>query len=85
MPRAYSRRKMKVPKILKIEQNDQNERKFLFYFSSLRGRGKSSAMISEVKLTHFLISFFFSESQNEVPTCVVQKFPEKIISPYTNR
>ena len=50
---------IEVPKILKIEQNDQNERKFLFYFSSLRGRGKSSAMISEVKLTHFLSLFFF--------------------------
>ena len=50
---------IEVPKILKIEQNDQNQRKFLFYFSSLRGRGKSSAMISEVKLTHFLILFFF--------------------------
>ena len=43
-----------VPKILRIEQNDQNQRKSLFYFSALRGRGKSSAMISEVKLTHFL-------------------------------
>ena len=54
---------IEVPKILKIEQNDQNERKFLFYFSSLRGRGKSSAMISEVKLTHFLILFFSGTSK----------------------
>ena len=52
-----------VPKILKNWKNDQNERKFLFYFSELRGRGKSSAMISEVKLTHFLILFFFGVSK----------------------
>ena len=75
-----------VPKILKNWKNDQNERKFLFYFSELRGRGKSSAMISEVKLTHFLILFFFSEPQNEAPTCVVQKFPEKVeISVYESK
>ena len=81
-----SESQIEVPKILEIEQNDQNERKFLFYFSSLRGRGKSSAMISEVKLTHFLILFFFfSEPQNEAPTCVLQKIPKKFISRYTNQ
>ena len=36
-----SESQIEVPKILKIGQNDQNQRKFLFYFSSLRGRGKS--------------------------------------------
>ena len=54
---------IEVPKILRIEQNDQNQRKSLFYFSALRGRGKSSAMISEVELTHFLILFFFGVSK----------------------
>ena len=45
-------------------KNDQNQRKYIFYFSSLRGRGKSSAMISEVKWTHFLISSNYFQGKN---------------------
>ena len=44
---------------LSDRKNYQNERKYIFYFSSLRGRGKSSSIVSEVKLTHFLIDLFF--------------------------
>ena len=37
---------MRLRKSWKIEKNDQNQRKSIFYFSELRGRGKSSARIS---------------------------------------
>ena len=80
-----SESQIEVPKILKIGQNDQNQRKFLFYFSSLRGRGKSSAMISEVKLTHFLILFFFRNLKMRLRHASCRNFRKKIISPYTNR
>ena len=69
---------MRLRKCWKIEKNDQNQRKSIFYFSELRGRGKSSARISKVKSTYLRILFFFSGSQNEAPTCVLQKFPPKI-------
>ena len=50
---------MRLRKCWKIEKNDQNQRKSIFYFSELRGRGKSSAMKSKVKLTYLRILFFF--------------------------
>ena len=37
---------MRFRQIGKIDKNDQNQRKSIFYFSELRGRGKSSARIS---------------------------------------
>ena len=54
---------MRFRQFWKIDKNDQNQRKFIFYFSELRGRGKSSARISKVKLTHLHILFFFGTSK----------------------
>ena len=68
-----------------MEKNDQNQRKSLFYFSELRGRGKSSAKISEVKLTHFLILFFFRNLKMKLRHASFKNFHKKLISRYTNQ
>ena len=57
----------------------------LFYFSALRGRGKSSAVISKVELTQFPILFIFLEPQNKAATCVLQNVPRMFICRYTNQ
>ena len=74
-----------VPKILRIEQNDQNQRKSLFYFSALRGRGKSSAMISEIELTHFLILFFFRNLKMRLRHASCKNFQKIHISVYKSK
>ena len=55
----------------------------LFFVAS--GTGKIVRDDFWSKTNAFSYFIFFSESQNEAPTCVVQKFPMKFISPYTNR
>ena len=55
-----SESQIEVPNFLIKKQNrSKTKAKAYFFFWSLRGRGKSSAMISLVKQEHFPILFFF--------------------------
>ena len=76
---------MRLRKCWKIEKNDQNQRKFIFYFSELRGRGKSSARISKVKSTHLRILFFFRDLKMRLRHASFKNFHKKLTSRYTNR
>ena len=76
---------MRLRKCWKIEKNDQNQRKSIFYFSELRGRGKSSARISKVKLTHLRILFFFRNLKMRLRHASFKKFKQKSTSKYMNR
>ena len=76
---------MRLRKSWKIEKNDQNQRKFIFYFSELRGRGKSSARISKVKLTHLHILFFFRNLKMRLRHASFRNFHKKSTSKYMNR
>ena len=76
---------MRLRKCWKIEKNDQNQRKSIFYFSELRGRGKSSARISKVKLTHLRILFFFRNLKMRLRHASFKNFHQKLTSRYTNR
>ena len=55
----------------------------LFFVASGTGKIVRDDFWSKTNAFSYFISF--PESQNEAPTCVVQKFPKKIISRYTNR
>ena len=76
---------MRFRQIGKIDKNDQNQRKSIFYFSELRGRGKSSARISKVKLTHLHILFFFRNLKMRLRHASFKKFKQKSTSKYMNR
>ena len=76
---------MRLRKCWKIEKNDQNQRKSIFYFSELRGRGKSSARISKVKSTYLRILFFFRDLKMRLRHASFKNFHQKLTSRYTNR
>ena len=76
---------MRLRKSWKIEKNDQNQRKSIFYFSELRGRGKSSARISKVKSTYLRILFFFRDLKMRLRHASFKNFHQKLTSRYTNR
>ena len=76
---------MRFRQLWKIDKNDQNQRKFIFYFSELRGRGKSSARISKVKLTHLHILFFFRNLKMRLRHASFKNFHKKSTSKYMNR
>ena len=76
---------MRLRKCWKIEKNDQNQRKSIFYFSELRGRGKSSARISKVKSTYLRILFFFRDLKMRLRHASFKNFHKKLTSRYTNR
>ena len=76
---------MRFRKCWKIEKNNQNQRNSIFYFSELRGRGKSSARISKVKSTHLRILFFFRNLKMRLRHASFKNFHKKLTSRYTNR
>ena len=76
---------MRFRRFWRIEENDQNQRKSLFYFSELRGRGKSSARISKVKSTYLRILFFLRSLKMRLRHASSRNFQKKFRSRCTNR
>ena len=73
-----SESQIEVPNFLIKNQNrSKTIAKAYFFFWSLRGRGKLIRDDFFSKTRAFPYFIFFSEPQNEAPTCVVQDFRKK--------
>ena len=81
-----SESQIEVPNFLIKKQNrSKTIAKAYFFFWSLRGRGKSSAMISLVKQEHFPILFFFRNLKMRLRHASFKNFHKKSTSKYMNR
>ena len=73
-----SESQIEVPNFLIKKQNrSKTKAKAYFFFWSLRGRGKLIRDDFFSRTRAFPYFIFFSEPQNEAPTCVVQDFRKK--------